>query len=366
MSASWPVGEAPMLERESEREPLAVSVIITTYNRCEALAETLRALDRQDLDPSRYELVVVDNGCGDATSEVLASFSPRCGFVPLRVAENAGISGARNLAISHARGALLVLVSDDLIVPPEFLTAHLDTHQRFPGYWVVGGFRQLDSLTDSPFGRYLDHLECSFEEARKEKPIEPEIWELKHPTARNLSLPRADVDRIGLFDPQFRNACEDIDLSIRAKETLGTRFLYNERITCLHNDQAGDLLRYCRAQQRGAHDTVLFCRKYQDWYREHGEAAIMQVNAPASLRDGPRLLLGKLIKALLGTGPATAGLNAAITLAERTAAPKKVLWRLYRLLIGVYMRRGWREGVRTLAAASQSTHVSGIGCHPHL
>ncbi|MGV3722829.1 MAG: glycosyltransferase family 2 protein [Actinomycetota bacterium] len=355
-----------MRDGEDRSAPLAVSVIITTYNRCDALAETLRALDQQDLDPARYEIIVVDNGCVDETAKVLAGFSPRCGFVPLHVAENAGISGARNLAISHARGELLVLVSDDLIVPPEFLTGHLETHRRFPGYWVVGGFRQLDSLTDSPFGRFLDHLECSFEEARKEKPIEPEIWELKHPTARNLSLPRADLDRIGLFDPQFRNACEDIDLSIRAKEALGARFLYNEGITCLHNDQAGDLIRYCRAQQRGAHDTVLFCRKYQDWYQEHGDAAIMRVNAPASLSDGPQLLISKLLKALLATSPATAALNLAIRLAERAAAPKQLLWRLYRLLIGIYIRRGWQEGLRTLAVASPNAHVSGIGCHPHV
>jgi len=338
-----------MPDTAPERGDLAVSVIITTYNRAEALAETLRALGEQSLDPARYEIVVVDNGCVDATPEVLAGFAPRCGFIPLRVAENAGISGARNLAISRARGEILVLVSDDLIVPPGFLAAHLETHRRFPGYWVVGGFRQLDSLTDSPFGRFLDHLEQSFEESRKASPIEPEIWELRHPTARNLSIPRADLDRIGLFDPQFRNACEDIDLAIRAQEELGTRFLYNEGITCLHNDQAGDLIRYCRAQQRGAHDTVLFCEKYREWYRQHGDAAIMRINTPPSLSDPPKTLLRKLAKSLLGTRPMIAALKLTVAAAEGLHAPQAVLWRLYRLLIGLFMRRGWQEGVRNLS-----------------
>lgn len=355
-----------MPEKPRRDSELAASVIITTYNRCDALEETLRALDQQDLDPASYEILVVDNGCRDATPEVLTRFRPRCGFVALSVPENVGISGARNLALARARGEFVIFVSDDLIVPPEFLRLHLETHRAFPGFWVVGGFRQLDSLTESPFGRYLDSLETSFEEARKSRPLQPQIWELSYPTARNLSMRRADLEQIGVFDEQFRNACEDWDLAIRAQRALGTRFLYHEGITCLHNDQAGDLLRYCRAQQRGAHDTVLFCHKYRDWYRENGDAAIMRLNAPPSLADGPHLLTVKLLKAAISQPPVPAALEWLIRGAEKLSAPAAVLRRLYRLLIGIYMRRGWQEGLRTLAAAGSNGNANRLGSHSHV
>ena len=84
-----------------------------------------------------------------------------------REPENVGIAAARNIAIRHARGRYIIFVSDDLIVPENFIDSHVQTLERFPGYWVVGGFQQLDSLTGTPFGRYLDQLENSFEEARK-------------------------------------------------------------------------------------------------------------------------------------------------------------------------------------------------------
>src|SRR5262245_11463388 len=292
----WIMANNAMLPQNGKK--LLVSVVITTFNRRDALKETIRALGRQTVSPNEYEILVVDNGCKDATSSYLVSCKLPCGFKTFRETENVGIAAARNKAIPHARGRFIIFVSDDLIVPENFIASHVETLERFPGYWVVGGFQQLESLTRTPFGRYLDQLENSFEEARKFKQLAPSIWEMSCPTARNLSLPRADLERIGLFDEQFRNSCEDQDLAHRAQDA-GLRFLYNAEITCLHNDQAGELKRYCRSQQRGAHDTVLFCYKHP----EHQVAPIVRVNGYAALSDGPVLILKKGIKLLLATTP---------------------------------------------------------------
>src|SRR5437667_11975055 len=100
-----------------EKKELSVSVIITTYNRCEALAVTLRALGRQTLAPDKYEIVVVANGCSDATSSFLAGCQLPCAFKVFHEPDNVGISAARNTAIRSAQGRYIVFVSDDLIVP---------------------------------------------------------------------------------------------------------------------------------------------------------------------------------------------------------------------------------------------------------
>jgi GT2 family glycosyltransferase len=325
-------------------------VVITTYNRCEALEETLAALARQTLSPERYEVLVVDNGCTDGTASLLDRRAAAGGVRVVHLPANAGIGGARNAALRLARGQYVIFVSDDVLVPEDFITVHVSTLEQFPGFWVVGRTEQLAELDATPFGRYLSSLEGAFDRKRRgpddaaPEALAPGIWVLEWPTARNLSLPRADLDRIGLFDEQFRNACEDQDLALRARWEIGVRFLLSEQITCVHNDQAADLARYCRAQERGAHDTALFCRKYRDWYAEHGVVPIMTLNAPLSLGDGPRLALMKLLKMLLGLRAATALVDGLIRCAESLHAPFPILARLYQTRIGISIRRGWRNG----------------------
>lgn len=328
----------------ASRSAILVSVIISTYNRREALIETLKALSHQRVPRESYEVVVVDDGSTDGTWDAVKAITLPCAIQVFRHSTNRGVSAGRNLAIQNARGRYLILLSDDLIVPEDFIAIHVKTLKRFPGHWVVGGFRQLPSLRGSPFGRYLDDLEESFTEARKVRVIDRNIWELNCPTARNLSLPREDLEKTGLFDEKFRVTCEDQDLAHRARQ-VGIGFLYNEEITCLHNDQAGGLARFCRFQRRGAHDTARLCAKYPD---VHGGSPLISVNGYLTLRESPILWTKKLAKQLLSTDTATMVLFRLIAICERGYLPERALRRLYRLLIGLSIFRGWRDGLKTL------------------
>ena len=321
---------------------LLASVIISTFNRRDALVETLKALGKQTVPAASYEIVVVDDGSSDGTWEAMTDLDLPCVLRCLRHLSNRGVSAGRNLAIRNARGRYLILLSDDVIVPEDFITAHVDTLRRFPGFWVVGGFRQLESLRDSPFGRYLDDLENGFGEARKMRPMDRNIWELSWPTARNLSLPREDLDGTGLFDERFRVTCEDQDLAHRARER-GIRFLYNDEIACVHNDQAGDLARYCRFQRLGAEDTVRLWSKYPD---VHGGSPIVTTNGYVAVQDGLAMVTKKMAKRLLSTEPVMAILFRCAGALERRRVPDKALRQLYRALIGLSIFRGWREGLR--------------------
>ena len=333
--------------------PLLASVVITTYNRCAALRATLEALSTQTLPPGTYEVLVVDNGSTDGTADMLAGYSRSHALRSFKFAENQGISAARNRAIQHAAGEHLILLSDDVLVPDHFLQTHLSTLQQFPGHWVVGHSEQLEALNRTPFGRYLTNLEAGFSQGWRSDEAAPGIWRTEWPTARNLSLPRADLERIGLFDEQFRNACEDQDLAYRAYLELGTRFLYHTGIECIHNDQSADLDRYCEAQRRGAADTVRFCRKYERWYAEHGPVALMSANGPISRQDSPAVLLRKLFKALLALPPLRLTLRLLTRMSERARLPDRALGRMYRLMIALAIYRGWRQGLRSGVCAGQ-------------
>lgn len=322
---------------------MLASVVISTYNRAQALQPTLDALAHQvGLDPADYEVLVVDDGSTDATPDVLASVSEPYRLRTFRLPVNGGVSAGRNVGLREAEGDWIVMISDDLIVPPDFLMRHVQTHERYANTWVVGGFRQLETLTETAFGRYLDALEQEFERGRLGRRLDDDVYEMAVPTARNMSLARSDIERVGLFDEQFRVTCEDQDLAERAA-AYGVRFIYNASLECVHNDQAADLLRYCRFQERGARDGVRLLAKHPAIYRTSSQP---RVNGYARRTDPPSLLVRKLVKRAAAAQPVTSGIEWVVALAERAGAPDRLLHPAFRLLIGVYTFRGWRQGLR--------------------
>jgi len=98
---------------ESRDKRLTVSIIVPTYNRSDLLIEALDSALRQTRVPD--EIVVVDDGSTDDTAATLARYGAP--VVAIRQA-NRGVSAARNLALEHATGdILLFLDSDDLLLP---------------------------------------------------------------------------------------------------------------------------------------------------------------------------------------------------------------------------------------------------------
>jgi GT2 family glycosyltransferase len=322
------------------------SVIISTFNRADALPPTLEALGRQDISPDRYEVIVVNDGSTDNTPATLERAQTPYRLRTIHFDQNRGVSAGRNAGMQAAEGRLLILLSDDMIVSENFVSAHLSLHDRFPDAWIVGGFSQLGDLTATPFGRFLDGLERRFDAARLAKRIEEHVWEMTVPTARNLSLPRSDLERAGLFDEQFRVTCEDQDWAQRAR-AAGIRYLYSDEINCIHNDAAADLARYCRFQERGAMDTVRLVRKHPEI---HGGAPIVAVNGPIQRADPLGANAEKALKTVLARRPVTALIARAVAVLERVRAPDRILFWLYGILISLATFRGWREGLRQEAA----------------
>lgn len=88
-----------------------ISVIIPAHNEQDYLAATLDALNRQDyLD---YEIVVVANGCTDATVEAAQG---KCHRLVTLSQKSLGV--ARNLGARMAAGDLLVFLDADTVLEP--------------------------------------------------------------------------------------------------------------------------------------------------------------------------------------------------------------------------------------------------------
>jgi len=106
-------------------QPGLVSVIIPTYNRRDLLKDALASVKAQTY--AEVEVIVVDDGSTDGTSEVLAGEDGvRC----LRQ-DHAGAQRARNWGVLQSRGGVIqFLDSDDLLTPGKLAAqvAYLTNH----------------------------------------------------------------------------------------------------------------------------------------------------------------------------------------------------------------------------------------------
>jgi glycosyltransferase involved in cell wall biosynthesis len=114
-----------------------VSVIITTYNRPDALKRVLDGLMFQTRLPD--EIIIADDGSGKATKAMLY---PYLNQNRIRIEhvwqEDIGFRAARirNMAIAKSRGSYLVLLDGDCIPEKHFIQDHLDLAQK--GYFFQG------------------------------------------------------------------------------------------------------------------------------------------------------------------------------------------------------------------------------------
>lgn len=318
-----------------------VSVVVPTYNRTEALLETLAALARVDYPADRWEVILVDDGSTDGAPEAVKKWSLTQPGLPLLCLsqDNAGPAAARNRGARAARGSLLIFIDNDILVAPDFVRAHIATHQGHSGAWVLGRIRHPALLRVTPFGRYRDARWESFHDSHDGTMVE----ETDGMSAANVSIPASDFAQLGGFDEDFSIASsEDWDLGFRGRHS-GARVFYNPGIVVLHNDWAGTLKDYCQRQRLYSLSDVLLYQKYGD---SSPRAVLIRENAPVDLRRDPlRLAIKKCLKAALATLPGRLSVMYACSLAEAILPDTRLCRRAYDTAVAVAIFQGVREGL---------------------
>ncbi len=104
---------------------MKISLILSTYNRPDALAVTLESILRLDRLPD--EVIVGDDGSTRETAEVIESFRPRFPIPLVHLwHEDRGfrLAKMRNKCIARATGDYIVQIDGDLILHPAFIADH--------------------------------------------------------------------------------------------------------------------------------------------------------------------------------------------------------------------------------------------------
>lgn len=180
-----------------------ISVVLALHD--EMPAGNVHALARQSLEPSEYEVVIVDGwhaeGMADRVERSIAEASSDASIRVLRIAR-CGRAGAWNAGLKATGAPVVLLLADDCRPVPEMLERHLSLHRRRPEQHVaaIGPAVFPPELLGSPFRRWLDKsgrlFGVSFMDGEP-----PEMAGFFF--GANASLKRAFLERIGPFDEVF-------------------------------------------------------------------------------------------------------------------------------------------------------------------
>ena len=211
-----------------------ISVIVTTYNREDALDAVLRSLARQT--EQDFEVIVADDGSAAATAVLIEAWKGKLGRRLDHVwHEDRGFRAAeiRNRAILASHGTYCIFLDGDCIARPDFvathrglaetgcfvtgnrillsreLTANALREKLTPETWTFarwlaerwrGGVNRLSALLHLPLGPLRRIRQGQWRGAR----------------SCNLAIWRADLDRVDGFDADYCGwGKEDSDIIVR-------------------------------------------------------------------------------------------------------------------------------------------------------
>lgn len=183
---------------------IRISLVIATYNRGSSLIRTLESVAAQDLPPSLWETVVVDNNCTDDTAALFAAFRDSHPGLNLRMVGETrqGLSPARNRGIAVAAGDLIAVIDDDQLVNTGYLRAYVEFFDAHPTAAGAGGIITPIYETAPPpwMSRYTERpIAGTLDLGGKVR----RFPDGKYPGGGNMAVKRTEIEECGAFDPKL-------------------------------------------------------------------------------------------------------------------------------------------------------------------
>ncbi len=248
--AAHPSAGCPQRAGLARHADTFVSVVVCTRDRAAALPACLAGLGA--LTHPRLEVLVVDNApTGTDTFELVADLArrdPRFRYVlePLP-----GLSRARNRGLAEARGDIVAMTDDDVLVDPDWVQGLLRGFDRAPGTGCVTGLvatasvqGQAEEYFDARTASWSTRTEVEvFDLAGDDRPgtvfpYSPGIFG----TGANVALDRAMMLGLGGFDVALgagsrTRGGEDLDLFVRVLRA-GRALVYEPSAVVWHHHRA--------------------------------------------------------------------------------------------------------------------------------
>ena len=203
---------------EDEKE-MKASIIIPAYNAESTIGECLKALEKQSFKD--FEVIVIDDGSKDKTSEVAKGFKG----VKVFSQKNAGPAKARNLGAKNAKGEIIIFTDSDCVPEKKWLEETLKP-MKDP---KIAGVQGTYKTSQKEIVARLIQLEI---EQRHEKMAKKKYIDFMG--TYSAAYRRKVFLELGGFDESFPKASgEDAEFSFRVNEA-GYKMIFNINAVVWH------------------------------------------------------------------------------------------------------------------------------------
>lgn len=186
-----------------------ISVIISTYNRCDLLGRAISSILAQEPGTPDFELIVVDNNSTDSTRSVVESFLTKDPRVQYVFEKRQGLSFGRNAGLSAAQGKLIIYTDDDVIVTPNWVRNFYQAFLCHPDADFLGG--KVLPIWETEPEPWLDALAPPLAlQDMGDKPVKVTLHHQRCLIGACLGIRRSTFDKAGLFDPATQRVGDTI------------------------------------------------------------------------------------------------------------------------------------------------------------
>lgn len=218
--------------------PIELSVVICTYNRASILKETLESfINLRGSREASVELLVVDNNSNDSTAQVVNQYKAQLLNMQYVFEPKPGLSYARNTGISHARGALVAYVDDDVFFEPGWLDAVRRVFLDTPEASCMGG-QSIPLFEESRPEWLKDEFLDTYGSTLSGNSIKWMVYP-EHPFGLNMVFRREVFTKVGKFNPSLGRikknllSMEETEYFLRVSQA-GLKVIYNPAALLYH------------------------------------------------------------------------------------------------------------------------------------
>lgn len=225
-----------------------ISAIVTVYNKQNTIAKTLESLLSQPVDFK--EIIVIDDGSVDDSAKIVRKLADKYKNIKYVFQNNQGVARSLNVGLKMTNTNFVAVLDGDV-------TLHENWLSKLMPYFENEEVGAVSGLTNTMNPKNPWAALAGYNVEFRQSRIKGEI--IDHLSTTNVIYRKSVLDKIGLFDPEFRYG-QDNEVSYRIA-AAGYKLILSKKTFCLHF-WPESFMGFMKQRMHGALARVMLVKKY--------------------------------------------------------------------------------------------------------